>query len=218
MGNFGAIMANRLAATQSEDYSRPLKHPRHEILAQELALGKARAEAFATAEIPYSKTSRNDSRLFKTHPEILKRVRWLQERNAGLAELNAQWVLERLKRMAETNIDDFYARDAEGRRTVIDLALVPRERMAGLAEVVTEHVQTIGEDTEKPKQVIRTKIKIDNGARSESLKMIAVHVGMRTSNSALSDPDGGGLGSAAARGLGDRLNAALGRAGAQKAA
>lgn len=214
MGNSGAIMANRLAATQSEDYSHPLKHPRHEILAQELALGKARAEAFAIAEIPYSKTSRNDSRLFKTHPEILKRVRWLQERNADLAEINAQWVLERFKRIAEGNINNFVTRRPDGAIAGLDMTEATAAELYTLSELtIEEYTEGKGDFAERIK---RTKVKLE--PRMEALKMLAVNVGMRTSNSALSDPDGGGLGSAAARGLGDRLNAALGRAGAQKAA
>jgi hypothetical protein len=115
-----------------------------------------------------------------------------------LADLDEALVLRQLKAIAKngelvgnSNLDDFFARNAAGERTGIDLTQVPAEKMAALEEVT---VDQIVEGRGENRQVIkRTKIKLRT-ARTviQACEMLGRYLSIWKDRSALTDATGTG--------------------------
>jgi hypothetical protein len=75
-----------------------LKNARHELFAQSIAQGKTQAEAYQLAG--YKDDRRNASHL-RDRPEIEERIRQLTTKNAEKVEITAQYLTNRLIRLAD---------------------------------------------------------------------------------------------------------------------
>ena len=81
----------------------PLKNPRHERFAQELAKGKSQGEAYADAG--YS-PSRSSAARLASDANICARVAVLQERVAKRTEVTVAGITERLLRIARRRVSE----------------------------------------------------------------------------------------------------------------
>ncbi len=85
-----------------------LLNPRHEIVAQERAAGKTTAESCQAAGYnPENVSFRANSRKICSRRDVKARIREIQSAKAELAELDAAWVLLKLKRLCGFNVADF---------------------------------------------------------------------------------------------------------------
>lgn len=126
-----------------------LTNRRHEIVAQELAVGKHYEEASRApgddgkpVYDPNASSYKANARKRAQHPDIRRRVAELQALGAARAEegigVTLEYVLAKLAAIAEYNIDDYLTPpDALGHRH-IDVAKAPRELLARIAELVQE--------------------------------------------------------------------------------
>ena len=161
-----------------------LEDPQQELACQKRAEGISQKDAYSAAGYADGK---NGPRFFR-QKHVATRVREIVARRAVLADLDDAWVLLRLKRIADGNLDDYFAHNAAGERLGIDLASVPRERMAVLAEV-TQEVFVDG-DKDDPDTIKRTKIKMLQPVTA--LELIGKHIGMWPSRQPALDPGLGG--------------------------
>lgn len=155
----------------------------------------AYAQAF---KVPEDSEANNSSRFFR-QPHIRARVVEIRTWRTKLADLNEGWILVHLKAIAKNakpianaNLDDYFARNADGQRLGISLTDVSRAKMAVLEEVtVEEYVEGRGEDAERIK---RTKVKLrsSNEARA-ALELLGKHLGMWPNrvSAEVSGPNGG---------------------------
>ncbi len=140
----------------------------------------AYAEAF---KVPEDSGANNSSRFFR-QPHIRARVKEIRAWRTTLADLNEGWVLTQLKAIAknakaigDANLDDYFARDEDGKRRGVSLAGVSRAKMAALDEVTVEtYVEGSGEDVEVVKRT-RVKLRSSSEARA-ALELLGKHLGM----------------------------------------
>lgn len=165
-----------------------LVHPIEEKACQLRAAGKTQLAAYNEAfEVPEDSKANNSSRFFR-RADVKARVEAIKARRAILADLDDAWVIKRLKRMADANLDDFFAHSEDGRRFGIELEDVDRDKMAALQEVtVDEFLDKAGDD---PERIRRTKIKLE--PRLQALELIGKWLGMWPNKVALTNPDGTG--------------------------
>ncbi len=178
----------------------PLDDPIHEKACLLRASGEtqdaAYDEAFGRAE---GSGANNSSRFFR-QPHIKARVADIKRWRSAMANLDEAWILTQLKAVAknakligDANLDDYFAKNAEGQRLGISLLDVSRAKMAALDEVtVEEYVEGKGEDAER---IRRTKIKLRNAQSSGSmaaLELLGKHLGMWPNKTALTNPAGDG--------------------------
>ena len=137
--------------------------------------------AYAEAKFAVG-ASWNSSRFFR-QPHIAARVNEIKARRALLADLDDAWVLRRQKPIADANADDFYAHCPEtGRRLHLDIAGVPREKMAAVSEIIEEVI--LEPEGDRVQVVRRTRIKIATSSRDTALELIGRHIGMWPSRGA----------------------------------
>jgi hypothetical protein len=148
------------------------------------ASGKTQKDAFEAVfkDNPDSKAN-NSSRFFR-QDYIKVRVAEIKRRRAVLADLDDAWVLKQLKAIAKqgelignANLDDYFHHNAEGQRIGIELADVPRAKMAALEEVTIE--QSTKGSKDDLETIVKTKIKLKapTGAMTAA-KMIGDWLGM----------------------------------------
>lgn len=76
-----------------------LPNPKHELFARHLAKGKSQAEAYRLAG--FAEDDANASRLATGNDGIVQRVKDLQAAAARRSEISVEWVLVRMKKLAE---------------------------------------------------------------------------------------------------------------------
>ena len=141
-----------------------LEDPQQELACQKRADGLSQKAAYAASGYADGK---NGPRFFR-QKQVAKRVREIVARRAVLADLDDAWVLARLKRIADVNLDDYYAHNDKGERIHIDLTQVPREKMAALAEVY--------EEIDEFDRIRKTRIKPISSVAA--IELIGKHIGM----------------------------------------
>jgi Terminase small subunit len=146
--------------------------PREEKACQLRASGKTQVDAYYEV-FDGPRESNNSSRFFRKD-YIKIRVAEIKRRRATLADLDDAWVLKRLKRVADANLDDYFARNPQNQRVAIDLTEVDREQMANLQEVSVD--EFIDGPRDDPDRIRRTKLKLE--PRLPALKMIGDWLGM----------------------------------------
>jgi hypothetical protein len=153
-----------------------LVHPTEEKACQLRASGKTQLDAYSEAfGVPEDSKANNSSRFFR-RADVRVRVTEIKNRRAVLADLDDGWVLKRLKRLADVNLDDYFAHDQDGRRTHIDLADVPRDKMAALAEIFEETTLELDDEDKPPREVRKVRVKpIPPG---QALELIGKWLGM----------------------------------------
>ena len=150
-----------------------LEDPQQELACQKRADGLSQKAAYAASGYADGK---NGPRFFR-QKQVAKRVREIVARRAVLADLDDAWVLARLKRIADVNLDDYYAHNDKGERIHIDLTQVPREKMAALAEVYEEIVlEKHGVEENEFDRIRKTRIKPISSVAA--IELIGKHIGM----------------------------------------
>lgn len=174
---------------------RTLDDPQQELACQKRADGLTNDAAYAAAG--YAAESNNASRFFR-QPHIRAHVKAIRDRRALLADLDDGFVLKQLKAIAKngemignSNLDDYFSHNDQGQRIGIDLADVPREKMAALEEVTIEqYTEGRGDSAESIK---RTKIKIRAANTAiQAAELIGKHIGMWPNKTALTNASGDG--------------------------
>ena len=94
-----------------------LEDPQQELACQKRADGLSQKAAYAASGYADGK---NGPRFFR-QKQVAKRVREIVARRAVLADLDDAWVLARLKRIADVNLDDYYAHNDKGDRFSIEV-------------------------------------------------------------------------------------------------
>jgi hypothetical protein len=172
-----------------------LDNPRHERAAELRADGLTQTDAFCQAF--GHEDGRNASRLF-ARADVRARVRQIVERRAVMADLDEALILRQLKAIAKngelignSNLDNYFAKNAAGERIGIDLAHVSPENMAALEQVV---IDQIVEGRGDERQVIkRIRIKLKTAGRViQACELLGRYLSMWRDRAALTDAAGTG--------------------------
>jgi|SRR5882672_349922 len=161
--------------------------PREEKACQLRASGKTQVDAYYEV-FDGPRESNNSSRFFRKD-EIKSRVEEIKRRRAVLADLDEAWVLKRLKRAADANLDSFFGRNQDGHRIGIDLTAVDSELMGALNEVTVD--EFLDGPRDDPDRIRRTKLKLE--PRLKALELIGNWLGMwKPQKIAETNPEGDG--------------------------
>lgn len=160
--------------------SEPLEDPQQEKACQERAKGLSQLAAYQAAGYC---DSNNACRFFK-QPHVYARLNQIKQRRALLADLDYGFVLTNLKAIAKNgeiignaNLDDFFSHNDKGHRVGIELANVPRKKMAALGEVTIEQYEEGPRDN--PETIKRTKIKLKTASDALAAnELLGKHLGM----------------------------------------
>lgn len=120
----------------------PLKNPKHERFAQELARGSSNSSAYVAAGY---RPHRGNAAGLAQRQDIQDRVAALMARVVAIEEMSTQQALERagvkkddivreLKLIGYARLDDFFHIDADG-QPELDLNICPREKLAAIKSV-----------------------------------------------------------------------------------
>jgi hypothetical protein len=81
-----------------------LRNPRHEVMAQGLALLKSAEEAARDAGYPPGSSFKANARRLSHHPKIRERVTALQNAQASIVEIDAAWIRRKTAEVAGVDI------------------------------------------------------------------------------------------------------------------
>ena len=118
-------------------------------------------------------------------PNIAEAIAEAREKLSERTEINQEWVLKRLARMADANMEDYVRVDGEGLAHV-DLSEVTRDQFAVVTEITSDRLNTRGSDGETQAETTRTKIKISD--QQAALEKIGRHLGMFKDKMEVSTP------------------------------
>ncbi len=109
--------------------------------------------------------------------EVWDRVQELKDKRAKECDIDAKWVLDRLIRLAEVNIDDFLVRPEEG-LPYYDFSKATREQMSVIESLQIDR--------------LKGKIKVTLPREIDVLKLIGQHISVNAFKAILehSGPDG----------------------------
>jgi phage terminase small subunit len=144
----------------------PLKNPRHEKLAQEMAKGKSATEAMA--EVGYT-DPRNSTRLTKKD-EIRARIDELIGKGAERAEITIERILSELAKIGFSNMMDYMVVGSDGKPS-LDFSAITREQAAAIQEL---NVETVPGGEERP-EVTRVRFKLSD--KRAALVDLGKHLG-----------------------------------------
>jgi hypothetical protein len=121
-------------ATESRCMPMPkLKNPRYERFAHEIVAGAPTPEAYANAGFKPNRA--NGSRLKRTNALIAARIAELQGESAERAQVSAERVLVELKRLAFSDLRNYFEEDADGKLRLRKLTDLPAEASAALSKL-----------------------------------------------------------------------------------
>jgi phage terminase small subunit len=118
-----------------------LKNPRHETFAQEIAKGRTADEAYQTAG--YSENRGNATRL-NANESIRKRVEEILSKAADMAQVTVYEVVAELKKLAFSNMADYYQADTTGPPSP-DFSKLTREQWAAIGSIEVDRRFESGE-------------------------------------------------------------------------
>jgi hypothetical protein len=161
-------------------------NPKHEAAAQALARFAENEEAAVIGGLdPEGSSFASNARKFCNRLKRT-RVKEIWEKAAFINEIDAAWLLRKLKARAEYNIDDFLTPPNEHGVRFINIAQASRSQLEGLAELTLEEF-TEGRGAAAV-DVRRTKI---SGEAMAALNLIArVQALLKPEKIALTDPSG----------------------------
>lgn len=136
-----------------------LRNPRHEIVARELAAGKSAYEASEAASWPCrTATQKANARKRAQRKDIQARKAEIQAPAAQRAEISAEYLLTKLDRLLDYNVDDYLsAPDRSGQR-FLDVSRCSRQQLERLTELAMDAEEVAGGRTTKV-TVRKTRIK-----------------------------------------------------------
>jgi hypothetical protein len=165
-----------------------LLNPKHEAAAQALARFAEPEEAAVIGGLdPNGSSFSSNARKFCARLKRM-RVKEIWENAAVINELDAAWLLRKLKAKAEFNLDDFLTPPNEAGVRFIDISRASRKQLEGLAELTLDEF-TEGRGAEAV-DVRRTKI---SGEAMAALNLIARVQGLlKPEKVAPTNPEGDG--------------------------
>lgn len=151
----------------------PKLSDRHRIvIAEYFANGGNKKVALEAAGYAASTIEHSEHQVFK-HPAVAAEIERRQRILAEKSEVKAEWVISKLKELAQASLEPFLRRSDDG-GLYFDFTEATPDELARLEEVVTE-TYVIGRG-DSAKQVLKTKIKLSN--RLAALDKLARHLGL----------------------------------------
>lgn len=130
------------------------------------------------------KTARQAGAENLSKPVIAEAIAEGRAKLSERTEIDQDWVLKRLARMADANIKDYVRVDGDG-LAQIDLTEVTRDQFAAVTEITSDRVKSgRGEDQET--ETVRTKLKLSD--QQAALEKIGRHLGMFKDKLEISTP------------------------------
>jgi hypothetical protein len=103
---------------------------------------------------------------------LRKQIRLRADNIAAKHGIDADWIMVRLKALADTNIHDYLSPGGQG--AIKDLSALPREMLSGIAEISVDQImQGRGDDSKYIGDNIKIKLRKDN---LEALKLLGGHI------------------------------------------
>ncbi len=157
---------------------------RHEIFAREYVIDLNGTRAAIASGYKADNAEVTASQLL-SNPKVRKRVDELLSHRASKLEIKADRVIEEIRRLAMSNMQDYTRVDEDG-KPILDFSKLDRDKFAAVQEIREDATGGVGDGERKV--VLRTTLKLAD--KTKNLDMLMRHLGLYNDKLAITGLEG----------------------------